>query len=726
MYRKLLLIIVCHYYIGLSFSQDTIILKDNLYREKIGRNLYYFIDNSKSITFEEVSSPEFHNNFITSKKAIPFFDYKSCTVWFKFSIRNSAASNKKFFLLIDYPLLYRIRVFVPNQNGIDTLYSGDGYKFNKRSIKNATNLFELYIHPGRSSTYYCAIESDGDVLTIPISLIERGYFQEKNEVRVLFLGIYYGFLILIILINIFYYFNIRDTAFLYYILFIFSIGMFLFARDGFTFKFFWPNAPQWANTAVGFFAMASIVSVMLMIKNMLNAKENFPVFNKILIYSILITSILMFAPIFSQAMYRFMISFGNILTAYTIALCLIVIIMAIRRKLYFSRYFLVAIVFLQVGGLWVIMKNSGYTGIFEFEHGMKVCSAIIILVLAYGMTVKFKNMLSKSQQEAINRLQEISIMKENANILLETKVKDRTNELVEKYEELKNLNDEISVQKEKISLHRDELQVRNMMIEQQSNHILSSIQYAKRIQDAVLPQSQAYSEILPSHFILFRPREIVSGDFYWIKQIRNIIYFAVTDCTGHGVPGGFMSMLGIAFLNDIMAKSDILSPAEILNELRYKLKNSLGNDDMEGVSKDGMEMVLIKIDTESKELTFAGAFNSIIHARKNIATESADLIRIKGDCMPIGIGINERDFTNHKLILESKDMIYLYTDGFVDQIGGTNRKKFMTKNLLKTIQDIYNKPPSVQKVMLNERLNCWMGDNEQIDDILIVGICITN
>jgi two-component system, sensor histidine kinase LadS len=709
-----------------GYSQPPVELSNNIASQKIGRKIEYILDKSKTLTYSDITNKAYIDSFLQSKMDVPFFDYQNATLWLRYTVENTTCQRVTPYLLIDYPLLYKIKLYIPNEEGIDTLYNGDGYPFSKRVIRNATNLFELKIDKHQSINYYCSIESDGDLITLPISIVEKCFFHEKNEVRSFFIGLFYGALIVLILINIFYYFNMRDNGFLYYILFIISVGLFLYARDGYAFKYFWPNSPHWANLSINFFGMATVVSVMIMIKNILDTKQNFPVYNKILLYSILIVSVLAVLPLFSDRLYRFMISFGNFITAYVVILCLVVVIISVHKKMYFARYFLAAIIFIQIGGFWVVMRNSGASGIFEFEHGMKVCTATLLLILAYGMMVKFRRMLNRSQQQAIARLEQINKMKEEANKELEEEVEKRTHELQQSYENLRQLNTEINLQKEEVLRKSKELAKKNAEIEQHSEQILSSIYYAKRIQDAVLPQKDSLTELIPSHFVFFKPRSIVSGDFYWLKQIENFIYIAVADCTGHGVPGAFMSMLGISALNEITGKGEILSPAQILNELRAKVKKSLRQAGKSGEAKDGMDIVIITINLESRELTFSGAFNPIIHIRKNKETGEPDILRIKGDRMPIGYSRKEENFTNSIIFLEPNDMLYLYTDGYIDQIGGPSNNKFMSKNFYSLLSNIYEKPTFEQLEKLQANIYDWMGINDQLDDMLVLGIKFTD
>ena len=264
-----------------------------------------------------------------------------------------------------------------------------------------------------------------------------------------------------------------------------------------------------------------------------------------------------------------------------------------------------------------------------------------------------------------------------------------------------------------------EIKLAQEKIEKQNRDIRKSIQYAKRIQQAALPPKDYIDSLLPENFILYLPRDIVSGDFYWITKIRNKIMFTAADCTGHGVPGAFMSMLGIAFLNEIVGKLDYdqLEPNIILNILREYVIRFLKQEQKQGGSKDGMDMAFCIIDTSTRELHFAGANNPLWIAR------NGELIEIKGDDMPIGIYYNAKDsFTNYVLPYESGDVIYLFSDGYPDQFGGPRGKKFMTKRFRQVIREISDLPLDMQKEVLYKTYVEWKGNNRQLDDILVMGV----
>jgi tetratricopeptide (TPR) repeat protein len=253
-------------------------------------------------------------------------------------------------------------------------------------------------------------------------------------------------------------------------------------------------------------------------------------------------------------------------------------------------------------------------------------------------------------------------------------------------------------------------------ISKKNKDITASITYAKRIQDALLKDEEHFSTHLPSHFIFLKPKDIVSGDFHWTLEKQDYWYFGAVDCTGHGVPGGFMSMLGIAFLNEINASVQLLNPAEILEQLRHKIMKELHQTGAAGESKDGMDISLARFDIKTKELQWSGANNSLYHIHGN------ELIEIKADKQPIGYHPEPKPFVNHSVQLQKGESIYLFTDGFPDQFGGPKKRKFMYKPLKDLLLSIQHKSAEEQKTILSVTLSKWMEKEDQTDDILVMGV----
>lgn len=264
---------------------------------------------------------------------------------------------------------------------------------------------------------------------------------------------------------------------------------------------------------------------------------------------------------------------------------------------------------------------------------------------------------------------------------------------------------------EEITHYLSELETKNKLI-------THSIKYAQHIQNTIIHLNSHISKIIPEYFIFFKPRDIVSGDFYWFQITENGLIAAVMDCTGHGVPGAMMSMMGITLLNEIVRNKQVIWPDQILNHLRDKIIESLGQRGIVEEVGDGMDGSVILLGMRNKKLQFSGANSSLYLLRNN------EVIRIRGDKMPISFYGIMKDFTMQELLLESGDMLYLFTDGYVDQFGGKKEKKFNYNAFGELLIKIHNKNASEQEKVLTRVFDEWKGDLDQLDDVTVLGIRI--
>ena len=275
------------------------------------------------------------------------------------------------------------------------------------------------------------------------------------------------------------------------------------------------------------------------------------------------------------------------------------------------------------------------------------------------------------------------------------------------------------------------------LLHKKNESITNSINYAKRIQDAILPSSSFFEKYFSEYFIYFKPRDVVSGDFYWSKKINKCLIFAAADCTGHGVPGAFVSMLGISILNEVVNRTEITQANQILEELRVQIKIMLKQTKQSSESKDGMDISICVL--KDNILQFAGANNPLYIIRESenkipeaekkikiLPSEDANytLIEYKADKQPIGIYIKERPFTNHTIIPCENDTIYLFSDGYIDQFDKSNKNKFMSKNFKKLLLSIADRTMLEQNQIIDKTYKEWKGNSTQLDDILVLGIKI--
>jgi tetratricopeptide (TPR) repeat protein len=290
----------------------------------------------------------------------------------------------------------------------------------------------------------------------------------------------------------------------------------------------------------------------------------------------------------------------------------------------------------------------------------------------------------------------------------------------------------IEKQKQTVDLAYDQLTEKN-------KEMIDSIRYAKRIQTALLKGEDHVSKHLPEHFVLYKPKDIVSGDFYWSYEREGWWYLAAADCTGHGVPGAFLTMLGTAFLNEIVSTAQLLPPAAILDQLRDKMVSELASKSNKdeniyhgSLLKDGMDISLVRYHLPTRQLEWAGANTPLWIGRKSSVAgndplftrqhEAIHFAHISADKQPIGYYPRPMPFTNHSFTLQKDDIFYLFTDGYVDQFGGPKGKKFKVSQLEQLLASIHAQPMDDQKQVLNDALEKWKGDLEQVDDITLIAV----
>lgn len=277
---------------------------------------------------------------------------------------------------------------------------------------------------------------------------------------------------------------------------------------------------------------------------------------------------------------------------------------------------------------------------------------------------------------------------------------------------LKEANEHLEV---KVEERTAEVLAQKSVIELKSQKITSSINYAKRIQDAMLPRLAVVQRAFHDLFVLFKPRDIVSGDFYWFHEEQHLKIIAAVDCTGHGVPGAFMSLVGQQALNRIVKQNGIIEPDLILNELHLEIRSMLKQEQTD--NRDGMDVSICLYDKKEKTLQFAGAKNPLVYIKNN------RIIQIKGDKHPIGgkQKEDERIFTKHIIPIDEPTNFYIFSDGYQDQFGGVDDRKFMISKMRELLLEIHEESISKQKELLDDTINDWKKNTKQLDDILVIG-----
>ncbi|CAN5356385.1 hypothetical protein BH09BAC5_BH09BAC5_16500 [soil metagenome] len=393
---------------------------------------------------------------------------------------------------------------------------------------------------------------------------------------------------------------------------------------------------------------------------------------------------------------------------------LFTVVIAVKRRKRGSKIIAAGILFFAgfvlLSLISVILASAAGTIINLGDSALGIAILILMLLAMLSIPVSMSVFLAQdfalTNKSLLQKLEEVEML--SAKSIEQEKEKQRI---------LENQKEKLELQ---VIERTSEITEQKKVIEEKNKDITDSILYAKKIQDAMLPAADVTLQLFPSSFILFQPKDIVSGDFYWLSEIRNFRFIAAADCTGHGVPGALMSMTGNNLLNQLVNERNLNSTKEILIHLDEAIRKSLKQERADVESKDGMDIALCRFNSDFSELLFSGANRPLWMIREN------EIIEYKPVKKSIGgtHSGNDAEFTEVKIALMKNDFIYLFSDGFADQFGGPEGKKFMTKQLKKVLLDIHQLPVAQQKSELEKSFSVWKNNLEQVDDVLIIGIKI--
>lgn len=436
-----------------------------------------------------------------------------------------------------------------------------------------------------------------------------------------------------------------------------------------------------------------------------------------------------FKGIFSKRMLKLIISICLAFILFTFAFKSEVNAYSITYFRYVGLFFTLYIFFVIIKAIFNKVQGATFlflggliftlTIIHDFLHNAQIInttdiSPIGLCFFLFSQAFLLSDKFNRSFVQNENLTMELT----NINQNLESIIDERTQEITLQKNEIEEKNEELNQLIEEISTQRDNILEQKELIENIHKELSQSIDYAKHIQTSILPKHEILKKHIDDFFVLFKPKDKVSGDFYWWTNIEGHTIITAADCTGHGVPGAFMSMLGISFLREIIIKEYVIHPAVILRKLRKEIINALKQTGVTGEQKDGMDMALISINNETKVLQFAGAHNPLYIYRDN------ELIEIKGDKMPIAIHIKMEKFKMHEIKLQKGDQLYLFSDGYPDQFGGPKGKKFKYKPFKELLKSNLDKPMNKQMELLDKHFEEWKGMQEQIDDVIVIGLKI--
>ncbi len=697
MKNNLLLILFCLFYANVLQAQERIFVIDSVKSEyKLNDFTYFYADSSQKLTWQDINNkaflPKMQVYALSSQTPKPKSKH---TYWYKLKIHNRLKDQIDFTLeLGNFPALEFYLLNAQNQL-VRYQKTGRNVPLSERSWHFRPHVLFFKIPYQDTVTIVCKTqiqtgfsETFTDIrLVLPQILQEKQIESTKRQI------FFQGAFVLMFLYNLFYFFMVRDRAYLYYALYILS--MTLVASDSYAWM---QEMPYFAEFIVNFTALFVTILYVQFIRYFLNIPKIQPVLNRYCDYwvylhlAVSLTTIGVYIENPIQGLENNLIQSVFILD---IVLGLWLIYKAWKNNSTLAAYMILGYLAMTLPLSAAILKQIIQGSADPETDGIMVQIGVLVELVTFSLGLGYRSKVA--EKEKLQASEENRRIVAEQNVVLEQKVGERTLELNEQ----------------------------KQAVEERNKHIMQNINYARRIQEAFLPKEEHIRKYLADFFILFRPKDVVSGDFYFFEKIENTIIVAAIDCTGHGVSGAFMTMLGNEILHKLVDNDHITNPDLLLNELHKGVRQALKQAETE--NRDGMDMSLITIERNSlssrdtiSKASFAGAKNPLIYI------QNKELTLLKADKMPIGGLQKEQERIFSKTIIEiiQPTTFYLFSDGFQDQFGGKEKRKFTLKRLENLFLEIHEKPLAEQKESLYQAFEKWRceGSEKQIDDVLVLGI----
>lgn len=696
---RISLLIISILFSEIIFGQKAIIITEKFQYVELDTQLSIAEDKTKQLQLNDAIKLKYK----PVQQKVPNFGFSNSSYWFKGTVINITEQWQSPVIEIANPNIDVVNLYIHSKKtGTHKKTMGDLVPFVTRGNKNKYYHFNLQLLPHDTLQFILNVQNSGEQFHVPMSIGTAAYYQEFENNEQLIFGAYFGFILFVLLLNAFFYYVLKDKANLLYIGYLAGLLFLQLSLTGFGFKYFWPDSVFLANHANPIFASISMFFLLLFAQNFLNTPHYVPKLNKwvnVLKYYLIIVIIAAWIDV--NAIYMFAVLSINILSLVCIFFIVPTSIYILKQKFKPARFFITAFVFLIISVLLFVLKNAGLLPSNAItNYGLQIGSALEVLLLTLAVIDKF----NQFKIDAFSRLVEVNDLKTRVNIRLEQKVKERTKLVSEQ----------------------------NIVLEAQKEEIISSIRYAKRIQDSLLPPDETLNDLFDeNYFVYYKPKDIVSGDFYWAAPVttsgenpHRLSLASVVDCTGHGVPGSFLSIVASNFLKQSLTQNNVNTTAEALDFLNQNIINTLQQrSDIELNVRDGMDLALIAIDYVKNILYFSGANNPVYICRPT--DEKPELIILLPTKQSIGFASNQiKSYELQKFALQAGDTIYLFSDGYADQFGGEKDKKLNYKRFREILETASEMPMNLQKNYLETCFEAWRGQTEQTDDVCVMGIKI--
>jgi serine phosphatase RsbU (regulator of sigma subunit) len=714
--------------------------------------LQFLEDKTGKLGINEVSTKEMQNKFKHPTKKEKFTPFT--TYWLRLRLKSHLDKGSEWILSLGK--LSHVDVFLPvGEDKYDMERLGQLVPTSIKEMKNGRyNMLKLFLNPKSEQTLYIRFENKINYPPDPnIKLYHENEWQENLNLNNLVQGFFQGLLWMMLLYNLLLWARLSDRAYIYYVLYIFCTSVYFLSFHGYWGEFLMGDFPTVNYIVIPFSIHLAFVFYLYFMRYFLKTPEIMPrgdTFLKIVTYLFFLATVgLLVLAFYDYALYMLLEKYFNLAVEGSLLLMLIFIFTFGDSS---ARYFALGTACMLLGGAVMLLATLDYYDLplkmYYFQWGI----VLQVLVFSFALSERFKQSeqdKQSMQRKLIDQLQENHALYTKVQRELEAKVSERTVEIEQQKVVLQEKNQEIELQHTEITQQKHKLEHTN-------KHITDSITYASKIQTAMLHAYRQIETRFKDAFIFFKPKDIVSGDFFWYAEVTSLtrqeqpvlqvahsqnprrmsralpapqfsqshsvishLKVAIAaDCTGHGVPGAFMTVLGNAILNEVVNENRVTEPEQILAELDKKVIAMLKQGDSERQIQDGMDIIVMVYEEETKKLNVSCAKNPLYYVR------DFEIHEIPASKSAIGYSNKDKDktFEKHTIITQEDDIFYATSDGFQDQFGGLEQRKYMTKRMREFFLKISHLPMKAQKEKLEEEFTTWKGSNTQTDDVVILGI----
>ena len=718
-----------------GYSQKAVQLTSKTQEIILGNKIAILEDSTQRLSLFQVLKPKNQKRFKVSADEYPNFGFSRSHFWVKFKLQNQTnkqgetlESINQWFMKVAYSPIDFIEFYYQNKDGKwQKKVWGDRIPFAERLVFHPHVVIPFHLIDANVHTYYLNVHTQGSV-QLPLILQSNHRFNEANMVSEIVFGILYGVMAIMLLYNLFIFMAIRSYSYLFYCLYILSYLLGQATLNGHAFQYLWGDNPWWTNIALPFgLTFGSFCAVLFAIR-FLQTQKYTPRWNIVLIGFSVVLFFMVIVTFTTEYQMSIITATVSIMTS--TVFMLLSGIFVLRKGNQVAKYYIMAWTVVLLGLFLVVLKPYGLLpNHFLVDNANQIGAVIEVVFLSLALADRiniYRKETIEAQAEALTNAKENERIIVEQNQVLEQRVQERTAEMTAQNEELYQQQEEIMAQRDTVEAanitlrdQTNELEYAKQSLEEKTIQLNKSLEAAFTIQNAILPYEQELEKLVSSHFLLYRPKDIVSGDFYWLHKEGNKVFLAVVDCTGHGVLGAFMSLIGSTLLDRVVKMEGVLDPATILSCLNREVLSVLRHEDYK--SDTGMDVCLCMLEygehTQVK-ITYAGARRPLYFVRD--ATRILE--EIKGDRMHVGgVKTVDRTFTNYEITLFQGDNLYLTSDGYIDQ-NNLNRKKIGKTKFYDLLQTVGALPMNEQYDTLLDTLKSHMAGTDQRDDILIMGV----